>query len=195
MVYINLVAIFTVLIFISAYIALRTCYKTRLKTYKIPKLTNHMLLALLFGAAFLIRLICAFKFSGHSDLECFEYWAKTVYDNGPSGFYKAASFADYPPGYMYVLWVLEAIKRLFKIEHGSHMAGIIIKSVPVLFDLLTGCVLYKIAKKRYSDMVSFVVAGVYLFNPVVILNSAVWGQVDSVFFLGIMLTCYYATTK
>jgi stage V sporulation protein AE len=42
------------------------------------------------------------------------------------------------------------------------MAGIIIKSVPVLFDLLTGCVLYKIAKKRYSDMVSFVVAGVIL---------------------------------
>jgi len=195
MVYINLIALLTALIYAGAYLGLRTCYKTKLKDYKVPKLTSQMIMFLLFGIAFVIRMICAFKFSGHSDLECFEYWAKLMYENGPSGFYKAASFADYPPGYMYVLWAMEGINRLFKFKYASHAAGIVIKSFPILCDMVTAFIIYKIAKKRFCNTTSYIVSLVYLLNPAVILNSAVWGQVDSVFFLGIFLMCYYATTE
>ena len=39
-----------------------------------------------------------------SDLRLFRIWAETLATNGPGGFYQNAGFADYAPGYLWVLW-------------------------------------------------------------------------------------------
>lgn len=36
-------------------------------------------------------------------------------------------------------------------------------------------------------------AGLYLLNPAIILNSSIWGQVDSVFTLALLLMCWFLT--
>ena len=40
-----------------------------------------------------------------------------------------------------------------------------------------------------------VFAGIFLFTPASFLDSAIWGQVDSVFTLFVVLMCYFATEK
>ena len=195
MIYINFISILTAVLFVGAFIVYRMCLKSKMGGYKVPKFTNQMIVIVMFASAFIIRMIGAFKFSGHADIECFEYWATTVFDNGFGKFYEVAKFADYPPGYMYILNFLELIIRVFKLGYKTHAAGIVIKSFPILCDLITAGVFYNIAKKKKFDNIGiYVITFLYLFNPAVILNSSVWGQVDSVFFLGILLMCYYATT-
>ena len=65
--------------------------------------------AILLLAALALRLIIAyvlFPASGFkNDVGAFTSWALTLAHAGPGGFYGSAGFADYPPGYLYVLWL------------------------------------------------------------------------------------------
>src|SRR5690606_40333680 len=48
--------------------------------------------------------------------------------------------------------------------------------------------IYKQANKKLSFPVSFGLMMIYLFNPVVLLDGAVWGQVDSIFSILIIIS-------
>ena len=76
-----------------------------------PSAIPAIAILLLVGLA--LRLIIAyvlFPGSGfESDIGSFTSWALTLAHDGPGGFYANAGFADYPPGYLYVLWVLGSI--------------------------------------------------------------------------------------
>ncbi|MCR5609100.1 MAG: glycosyltransferase family 39 protein, partial [Lachnospiraceae bacterium] len=142
-------------------------------------------------SAVIIRIVCGFKYDVHTDLSCFKYWANHMYEVGPLKFYDTASFADYPPGYMYILWIVAFFEKIFGIDSGSSMGTLFIKSPAIIFDIATAYIIYAIAKKHLNEHSALVCFIMYIFNPVVILNSAVWGQVDSVFGLGIFLMCYF----
>jgi len=60
----------------------------------------------------------------------------------------------------------------------------------MLCDLATGALIYKIAHKKFNEVASIVLTGFYLFNPVILIDSAMWGQVDSVFTLFVALMVY-----
>ncbi|MBA3626714.1 MAG: hypothetical protein H0W60_03120, partial [Chloroflexi bacterium] len=74
-------------------------------------------LAILLLAGLALRFTIAyilFPGSGfESDLNSFSSWARTLADFGPGGFYANAGFADYPPGYLYVLWAVGLLGDLF----------------------------------------------------------------------------------
>lgn len=66
--------------------------------------------ARLFGdaliAAALARVIVACLVSGYQvDVNCFRAWGASMTQLGPAGFYAADQFCDYPPAYLYVLWL------------------------------------------------------------------------------------------
>ena len=193
MLYINLIVLISIILFALAFVLIRNSYVN--KTGKVTKLTGQMILFLIFAFAIVIRVICAFFFQSHGDLGCFEYWGKVLSENKFRDFYAVSKNGDYPPGYLYVLWALTCIKNLFKVKYGSKIAYLLIKFIPILFDLFTACFLYKLATKKFNNVVSYSILFIYLFNPSVIINSSVWGQVDSVFTFGILLMCYYATTS
>ena len=74
-------------------------------------------LALLFLAALFLRLLAAALSKGFgSDTACFAAWADRVFQLGPGGFYSPDVFTDYPPGYMYMLWLVGGIRQLFSLE-------------------------------------------------------------------------------
>ena len=51
-----------------------------------------------------IRIIVALIYTGYTtDIGCFKGWAVAAFENGPAHFYTSGIFADYPPGYMYVV--------------------------------------------------------------------------------------------
>ena len=131
----------------------------------------------MFAFAFSLRLLIAPHAGYYADLKFFQNWAVRLDDVGLRRFYSAGG-ADYPPGYLYVLWLLAKI---------SAPPGFVLLKVPaILGDLglawLAGTFATRIAplsvKERWP--VRPLVAAAVLFNPAVIILSAVWGQVDVV---------------
>ena len=62
--------------------------------------------------SFLIRLLFMPSLGFHNDVSAFEAWTLTLKDNPPWQFYAKTSFADYPPGYFIVLWILGGVYSL-----------------------------------------------------------------------------------
>lgn len=143
------------------------------------------------GAALVIKMILAANYNGHeTDMNCFYAWSNMIFENGIGKFYYLDAFTDYPPGYMAILWVIAAIRHIFSIETVSTAGRILIKLVPMLSDVAAGFLLYRMAKKKFSEGSSLLLAVTYVLNPVVVLDSSVWGQTDGVFTLFVLLTCY-----
>ena len=157
---------------------------------------KYMWIFLLLGIALVFKLVLAAYYEGHDvDMNCFYAWSDMIYDNGIGKFYHLDAFTDYPPGYMAILWVVEAISRLFNIETASVASRVMIKLVPVLADLGAGFLIWKMAREKFSEGSSCLLAGLYVISPMVLVNSSVWGQTDSVFTLCVLLTCYLCMKK
>lgn len=155
---------------------------------------NKAYILILMAASFFMRAVFAMKFEGHStDMNCFTAWSDMVFTGGISNFYSSEAFTDYPPGYMYVLYVIGAIRKLLSPSGG--MSWLIVKLPAIICDTVTGWLIYKIAEKKTNNVIATVVSGVYLFNPAVILNSSIWGQVDAVHTLFSVLMLYLLTER
>ena len=142
--------------------------------------------------AVLLRVVVALAFEGYwTDIACFKGWAITVYENGPQNFYTSDVFADYPPGYMYVLYVLGMIRHVFSIDANAAVFTLIIKLPSIIAEVITSVFIYKIAKKQMGSMFGLLCAAFILFNPAMFFNSSAWGQIDAVFILFIVLVIYY----
>ena len=97
---------------------------------------------------------------------------------GPHRFYSTQSFIDYPPGYLYVLWLLGKIS--------AAPSYLLLKLPALLSDLgvayVAGRLAARLAPPALARRVPLrpVVAAAVLFNPKLVLESAVFGQVNAV---------------
>ncbi len=141
------------------------------------------------------KLALAGYFFGYSaDVNTFSAWALDLYQQGFSTFYRAGYFADYPPGYMYVLWCVGAIEQGLQLTFPTPAFLMVLKLPAILADLGAAYWLYAQSRQSTSLQVSSaqtaarIAAILWLFNPLVILTSSVWGQVDSIFTLVMVLS-------
>ncbi len=149
-----------------------------------------------FCVAFLLRCIAAYFCRGFTnDTACFAGWAKLAYENGLSEFYSSGAFTDYPPGFIYVLWVIGAIFSLFKIPYLSGVCLLLLKLPAIFCDMAIGLLVYRITLKAMDEGRAVLFSALYLFNPAIFLNSSVWGQVDAVFTLCVVLMCLFLTEE
>ncbi len=132
--------------------------------------------------AFITRISFAFFGGGFEvDLNLFQAWGSLVHTEDFSNVYKQThTYLDYPPGYLYVLYVLEAVRELFNLNFSSSAYFGILKLPAILADLACGYLIYIYAKKDFDIGQASVLALTYLFCPMTILDSAVWGQIDAV---------------
>jgi len=153
-----------------------------------------LLVLLLAGLA--LRVVVAaviLPLSGlHNDITAFSAWALRLADLGPAAFYEPGYFADYPPGYMYVLWLVGEVSRFVEPMLGGASPIRGLTKVPgIAADLGVAWLIYLIAVRFFGDRppvrwlgsgarIGLIGAAVYLFNPGTVFNSAVWGQMDSV---------------
>ena len=80
----------------------------------VKKDNNAMYIIAAAAVAFILRLILGAVYRGHNtDMSCFIGWSNAVFENGFGKFYTLDMFHDYPPGYMYVLYIVGAIEKLF----------------------------------------------------------------------------------
>jgi Gpi18-like mannosyltransferase len=138
--------------------------------------------------ALALRLLFAFTVFGFPpDIACFEGWAKQAAEIGLSRFYFGETFADYPPGYIYVLFFLGHLKRLLHLRDFSPPSLVLLKLPAILADLALAVLLFALARKRLGEPRAEFLFAAFALNPAVGLDSALWGQVDAVFVLPLLL--------
>ncbi|MHB8147650.1 MAG: phospholipid carrier-dependent glycosyltransferase, partial [Vulcanimicrobiaceae bacterium] len=131
---------------------------------------------------FVIRLLFIQNQGFKNDVVTFEAWAIALVDHGFGAFYSKTSFADYPPGYFYVLGVVGVVwNALFRAhDAGYAVLAMLVKLPAILADLGVGWLIYAIGKRFASPRLAFGAAALYVLNPVTIFISALWGQIDSI---------------
>ena len=135
-----------------------------------------ILIVLALGLA--LRLILAYLLPGSgfdADLGSFRFWAGDLAQNGLYGFYAREFFHDYTPGYLYVLWLVGTV--------GAALGGVgdLIKIPPILADLAVGYLVWSMIRELGGrERLALLGAAVVVVNPVFWFDSVVWGQVDSV---------------
>lgn len=142
-------------------------------------------IALILGIGLIARLVLAYGIppffpspiagSGFgTDLNLFRYWADSLAQHGPFGFYDRGFFADYTPGYLYALWLVGIV--------GSFIGGIgdLIKLPAIITDVVLAWVVYKmVLELGVTERRARLAALVVVANPITWFDSVVWGQVDS----------------
>ncbi|HTD35599.1 MAG TPA: glycosyltransferase family 39 protein, partial [Candidatus Elarobacter sp.] len=142
-------------------------------------------LGVILGVGLLLRLLFILSTGFDNDVQAFESWTLTLRDNAPWLFYAKAGFADYPPGYFVVLWVLGRLYALVPGAaadpmHGYAILRVLIKLPAIAMDLVNAYVVYRIARRYASEKISLAAAALLALNPAAIYVSSYWGQVDSV---------------
>ncbi len=141
------------------------------------------------AAGLIVRAVVAVTVYGYGvDMGDFSAWAARMAVTGPSGFYSADVFCDYPPGYMYVLWVIGAVRNLFQLSYDSRLFWLIVKTPAILMDLAAAHLIYREGKKALGERIAVIMAALYALLPATILNSAAWGQIDAFLALLMALT-------
>ncbi len=118
------------------------------------------------------------------DVNSFIAWSNTLAQEGLKNFYSNV-WSDYLPGYLYVLWFLGKIRSFVTIDQ-----LFLFKLPAILSDLATGYLIYLIVKKIRDQKAGLIASAFYIFNPALIFNSTLWGQVDSLTALFYLLSIY-----
>lgn len=146
----------------------------------------------LVGCGLFIRLWLASMIEGHpGDMRLFQQWASAA-GSDLLGFYTNVRSCDYPPLYIYVLALVGKMTAVFKL---SSIAAVLLKLPSMLADLVIGWLIYLMARRNLTGTASLLVSALYLLNPAVLMNSAVWGQADCFFTLLIVGAVYCLCEK
>ena len=141
-------------------------------------------LVAILGAGLLLRLLFLGSTGFHNDVAAFESWTLTLRDNPPWVFYAKSGFADYPPGYFVVLWVLSKFYLLLagldNPAGGYPVLRAVVKLPAIAMDLVNSGVVFLIVRRYAAEKTALLAAALLALNPAAIYVSSYWGQVDSV---------------
>lgn len=144
------------------------------------KINFAAVMAVLLAGSFVFRLILGYNSMGYEgDINLFKTWGSLINESGYSKVYDSGIFLDYPPGYLYVLGWLDQLKSLFGLTQESQMYTLIIKLPAIIADVICGYVVYRIGRKLTNNAEALFASAAFLFCPAVLINSTVWGQIDS----------------
>lgn len=149
-----------------------------------------------FGACLIVslavRIWLAACVEGYDvDVNCFTLWSKRMAQLGPRGFYAEGYFCDYPPAYLYILYLNGLLMRIMP----ESWSLVIIKLFPIICDMAISVILYRAAEKRVGAVPAALIALLYAINPASFITGAAWGQVDAALALIILLTAIFAVRK
>jgi len=136
--------------------------------------------------ALIIRIYITSMISGYSsDMSCWTAWSSAAGSDGFFQIYSNMSFLDYPPGYIYVLHIIGSIGKMTGIECGTQMYDLLLKIPAIISDIIMGWMIYRLCSKKFMHKLGLVLAFLYVMNPLVLLDSAAWGQIDSILTLAV----------
>ena len=174
--------------FVAAAFALLVCaFVYRLRGVEIEKARAGRLFGAILAAAGALRLFLAAVNPGYEvDINCFTSWGQTLAQVGPADFY-AQGFCDYPPGYLYVLGLQALVANLLGLTANTAPYLVLLKLPAIACDLAAAYLLYRIALRAGKPKWALLAGAAYACMPAAILDSAMWGQMDAVLVLLILL--------
>ncbi|MBE5816674.1 MAG: hypothetical protein E7315_02985 [Clostridiales bacterium] len=134
--------------------------------------------------AFLYRIVLSlFEFGYSYDINTFKSWASWA-SFDLFGMYMQDFFLDYPPLYLYIL---SPIGWIISLTRTSVISSVIIRLPAIIADIVTAYILYNFLSRKINRNWATAITFSYLFNPAIWINSAAWGQVDSVYTMFLMV--------
>ncbi len=153
--------------------------------------TITILVAFTFASAFVMRILLGyFGETFFTDMNLFKFWGSVISEVGFGRAYNEV-YIDYPPGYLYILTLLDKLRLLFGLTEDSPMYTLLFKMPSILSDMAMGVIIYKIARKKKAGTAALFLTAIFLFNPVIFFNSAIWGQIDSICTLVLLLSIVF----
>ena len=153
--------------------------------FSLPRDAVTLLIVIIIGGMLLRVLVggVLLPLSGFRiDVGDFTAWAQRLAERGPGEFYDPSYFSDYPPGYLYVLWLLGSIGRALQpLILGVDITPGLVKLPGILADAGVAVMLF-LYSRRFLDgkfgawsgeRLGLIAAAIYLFNPGTVFNSAV----------------------
>ena len=143
-----------------------------------------------------VRLLFINNEGFKTDVSTYTAWALGLSQHGFTSFYSTIGFADYPPGYFYIL---AAVGRFWHFFFAAHDRGFgllrdFVKLPAIFADLGVGALLYAVVRRFAGAGFGLAAAALYVLNPATIYVSALWGQVDSISG-GLALLALYALLR
>jgi Gpi18-like mannosyltransferase len=134
---------------------------------------------LVLAALAIVKLLVIPYFPGFGpDVGDYQAWASQIATFGPAHTYQQGFFLDYPPGYLYALWVVGFI------AHGIGATGefyrVIIQSPAIVADLALAILMYAFMRRGGRPEMAFIAMLMVALNPPLLFDTVVWGQSDSV---------------
>ena len=147
--------------------------------------------------AFAARIVISYHVEGYAvDVGCFDAWGRIMREQGAMRFYpylkENGYFCDYPPLYVYILGLNSQIVSWTGADDAWRR--VIFRLIPSICDVASCWLLYRYARRKTPEQIHRVCAVLILFalNPAAILNSAGWGQIDSVLCLMLLMVALCA---
>jgi hypothetical protein len=170
------------------------------------------LLGLCLLVALAVRMPLAVTPGFVTDVQDYVVWSYKLVVHGLHSAYvpiEGLWIADYPPVILYLFQGLGAVYRtffapdfLYPVTAGDPALRAVTDNAAILADpihrtllrlpaitadLITGALVFALARARLSTRKSLLIAASYWFNPAILYNSALWGQTDAVHTLLVVL--------
>lgn len=161
-----------------------------------------LFLTLILALGYLLRHFLAFVVFANQgfawDMAAFANWQESLRDWGYDVFTYNPSF-NYPSVFAAVLgvinWLGDLLAPVFFENHPNIARWSLLKLPSILADIGVGAALGIFGKKWFGQKIGLWAAGLYVFMPVSWYDSAIWGQVDSLAALPMLLSVLFAIDK
>jgi Gpi18-like mannosyltransferase/predicted membrane-bound dolichyl-phosphate-mannose-protein mannosyltransferase len=132
-------------------------------------------------------------FDGYkNDISSYESWALQMASEGPAGIYRAGYFLDYPPGYLYALWLMGIVANAT--GAGGVMLRMIVEAPALVADFVLALLVFVFVRRTAPARRTAAYAAMLLvaLNPALGFDTIIWGQSDSALTVVIMLSAALA---
>jgi predicted membrane-bound dolichyl-phosphate-mannose-protein mannosyltransferase/Gpi18-like mannosyltransferase len=133
----------------------------------------HVAIAGVIAFGVVLRLLTLRSPGFPSDVGTYQAWAEHLVQVGPPGFYAPDYFSDYPPAYLYVLWLLGAL-------FDGEVLRLAVKAASIPADIAIAVGAAMLAWRHAGRGSAMLAAGLWSLSPGAIFAGPYWGQIDAV---------------
>lgn len=140
---------------------------------------------------FVLRLLTAAATPGYLyDQNTFTAWALRMAQTPASEFYAEGYFADYPPGYLWVLKLVGEAMLALGAQSGTALARVLLALPVILGECGLMAAIAVLGRKAGGDRAGLLFGLCVALNLSLWFDTGVWKQVDALFSLGLVL-CFW----
>jgi Gpi18-like mannosyltransferase/predicted membrane-bound dolichyl-phosphate-mannose-protein mannosyltransferase len=121
----------------------------------------------------LVRLLAVRAQGFPTDVGTFQAWAERLAQIGPGRFYEPGYFSDYPPAFLYVLWLLGSV-------FDGELLRLSIKAISIPADIGIAVLAAGALWRTAGRSAGIAAAAIWSLQPGAIFAGPYWGQVDAV---------------